>query len=91
MWGPNAQNLAKPYKSKNGEIMQFFTAVKDGVNVLTFVVNHNDFPSATSYISEARKQGIWDTEFDYVRSSTVQEVGLFVSAFKESHSENTAA
>lgn len=79
-WGDKYENLEPLHLGKNGEILQFFTAVIDGESDSTFVVNHQVFPSATSAIMADRKAGLDVPSFDYVRSATKQEAAAFVQS-----------
>jgi hypothetical protein len=86
MWGKKYENLEPIHIGKSGEILQFFTAIKDGENVAVFPVNHQDFPSATSYIVASLRQGIDPTNgrgYDYIRSSTRDEVAAYVLQWKQ--------
>lgn len=68
-WGLRFRELEPMTDDKR----QWFTAIKDGQPVATFMVNHTYMPSATAYIAQARRNNIWDYEFDYVRSATRSE------------------
>ena len=77
-WGDKYENLEPLHLGKNGEILQFFTAIKNQEFQAVFVVNHQVFPSATSAIMADRKAGLDVPEFDYIRSATREEAALFM-------------
>ena len=64
--------IARPFKLKSGEIIQFFSAKRDGETVKVFPVDHSKYPSATAYLSKT-KDGL-GVSWDYLISSTVEEV-----------------
>lgn len=67
----NADRLKYADLIKN---QQFFTAILNGKQVAVFPVNHRDYATATSYLSA----NPLNTPWDYVRTSTVEEVRDYV-------------
>lgn len=88
-WGDKYENLEPLHLGKNGEILQFFTAVNSGENDVTFVVNHQVFPSATSAIMADRKAGLEVPAFNYVRSATRKEAAALLEMTRQRDKEKT--
>ena len=90
-WGDKYENLEPLHLGKNGEVLQFFTAVINREIEATFVVNHQVFPSATSAIMADRKAGLDVPSFDYIRSSTRQEAADFIEGMKRMNKEKISS
>lgn len=59
--------------------LQLFVAMKDGKHAFSFVVDHDEYLSATSFLS--KNPGAVLSDFDYVRTATMEEFKAILGVF----------
>ena len=81
--------IARPFKLKSGEIIQFFSAKKDGKTVAVFPVDHSKYPSATAYLSKTKDTVLDGIAWDYLTSASVEDIKeQFPDFWNTSNKEN---